>query len=86
MCVCLLVYLSLLCLDTNQTPCPQVFELQSQYGDLETAPLLGNPWPSSQFLSHLLSWLEEQPQTSYFAEYLNLTNLAYLVPGHDGKC
>lgn len=70
---------------TNKAPYPQVFELQSQYGDLETAPLLGNPWPSSQFLSHLLGWLEEQPKTSFFAEYLNLTNLAYLVPGHDSR-
>lgn len=64
----------------------QVFELQAQYGDLETAPLLGNPWPASQFLSHLLGWTEEEPSTSLFAEYLNLTNLAYLVPGHDGEC
>ncbi|KAK4295158.1 hypothetical protein Pmani_032268 [Petrolisthes manimaculis] len=61
----------------------RVFELQAQYGDLETAPLLGNPWPASQFLSHLLGWTEEEPRTSHFAEYLNLTNLAYLVPGHD---
>ncbi|KAG0729996.1 hypothetical protein GWK47_029207 [Chionoecetes opilio] len=63
----------------------RVFELQSQYGDLETAPLLGTPWPSSQFLSHLLGWAEEQPQTSFFAEYLNYTNLAYMVPGHDDE-
>ncbi|KAK8723814.1 hypothetical protein OTU49_011556 [Cherax quadricarinatus] len=61
----------------------QVLELQAQHGDLETAPLLGDPWPTSQFLSHLLSYLQKEPQTSFFAEYLNLTNLAYLLPGHD---
>lgn len=61
----------------------RVFELQAEHGDLETPPLLGDPWPTSQFLSHLLGRLMENQQTSFFAEYLNLTNLAYLLPGHD---
>nr|XP_045618441.1 uncharacterized protein LOC123770523 isoform X2 [Procambarus clarkii] len=61
----------------------RVLELQAEHGDLETAPLLGNPWPTSQFLSHLLGHLQDETRTSFFAEYLNLTNLAYLLPGHD---
>ncbi|XP_069977346.1 uncharacterized protein [Penaeus vannamei] len=61
----------------------RVEELLAQHGDLETAPLLGSPWPTSQFLSHLLERVEQDPRTTFFAEYLNYTNLAYLLPGSD---
>lgn len=61
----------------------RIMELQTQHGDLETAPLLGDPWPTSQFLSHLFDRLQQDERTSFFSEYLNLTNLAYLLPGHD---
>ncbi|XP_068209801.1 uncharacterized protein [Palaemon carinicauda] len=61
----------------------RIMELQTEHGDLETAPLLGDPWPTSQFLSHLFDRVQQNERTSFFSEYLNLTNLAYLLPGHD---
>ncbi|KAK7072521.1 hypothetical protein SK128_017609, partial [Halocaridina rubra] len=61
----------------------RIMELQAEHGDLETAPLLGDPWPTSQFLSHLLDRVQQDERTSFFSEYLNLTNLAYRLPGHD---
>ncbi|XP_064122433.1 LOW QUALITY PROTEIN: uncharacterized protein LOC135226650 [Macrobrachium nipponense] len=61
----------------------RIMELQAEHGDLETAPLLGDPWPTSQFLSHLFDRVQQNERTSFFSEYLNLTNLAYLLPGHD---
>ncbi|XP_076069345.1 uncharacterized protein LOC143041402 [Oratosquilla oratoria] len=61
----------------------RVQKLRLLHGDLETAPLLGSPWPTSQFLSHLVNRLFEDTTTTYFAEYLNNTNLAYRLPAMD---
>ncbi|XP_018014548.1 uncharacterized protein LOC108671505 [Hyalella azteca] len=69
--------------------------LQKTHPHLERAPLLGSPWPMSQFLSHLLQKTEptaftitfqQRDQTmSKFASYLARSHLSHLARSFDDE-
>jgi len=62
-----------------------VDDLNSKYGFLESGPPINYPWNNSQFLSHSLVKLENMPETSLLAEYLNNTlSLGTLAPSKEG--
>jgi len=67
-----------------------VSSLKGLYPHLETGPLLGGPWPRSQFLSHLLQRLESyedthQPSVAAFAAILAQSHVAHLAMPHDDE-
>ncbi|CAG0912763.1 unnamed protein product [Notodromas monacha] len=57
-----------------------VRELNEAHRDKETGPLLGSPWPESQFLSHVFMNLEDREDTTLFASYLNYSTVSDLFP------
>jgi len=62
-----------------------VDDLNSKYGFLESGPPINYPWNNSQFLSHSLVRLENMPETSLLAGYLNNTpSLGTLAPSKEG--
>jgi len=61
-----------------------VDDLNSKYGFLESGPPINYPWNNSQFLSHSLVLLENMPETSLLASYLNNTpSLGSLAPSKE---
>jgi hypothetical protein len=59
--------------------------LNDAHRDKESAPLLGSPWPDSQYLSHMLLTLEERDDTALFASYLNASTVSELFPTRKGE-
>eukprot|EP00095_Tigriopus_kingsejongensis_P006427 maker-scaffold469_size162558-snap-gene-0.30 protein:Tk06427 transcript:maker-scaffold469_size162558-snap-gene-0.30-mRNA-1 annotation:"hypothetical protein DAPPUDRAFT_309902" len=51
----------------------KVSELENEYGYLETGPLIIEPWPESQFLSHVYELISKREEYTYMTEYLNKT-------------
>lgn len=52
--------------------------------DKESGPLLGSPWPDSQYLSHVLLASEERDDAALFSSYLNSSSVSQLFPTRKG--